>query len=194
MEGVNSVPFDVETDGLEIYIYHIVIIMIAILFIALIILSLVNPDKSFSEFISINIYNSIPMSNEYKDIIIKYIPSITYTPYVITEKIIESAPTEIVNKVCTNIDVQKKKNKENENEKKNEEEIKIVSDDIKKFSDETDEMSNSDNSFSTEEDNDFYNTRPWDDILDECKNMHGTIDDIDWKNYVFGYRPKIILY
>ena len=44
------------------------------------------------------------------------------------------------------------------------------------------------------EDNDFYNTRPWDDILDECKNMHGTIDDIDWKNYVFGSRPKIILY
>jgi hypothetical protein len=35
---------------------------------------------------------------------------------------------------------------------------------------------------------------PWDEQIDECKNMHGTIDDINWKAYTYGYRPKIILY
>ncbi len=193
MEATNTVNIDKNLNGLKINIYHIVIIMIMILFIAIIILYVVNPDKSFSEFISINISNNIPISNKYKDIISSYIPSITNTPYIIIEKLIESAPTEIINNVCTNIDIQKNNIIDKTNENKKEEEIKITSDNIKKFYTKTDKTSENINT-PNNEDNDFYNTRPWDDILDECKNMHGTIDDIDWKNYVFGSRPKIILY
>lgn len=193
MEATNTVNFNKNLNGLKINIYHIVIIMIMILFVAIIILYVVNPEKSFSEFISINISNNIPISNKYKDIISSYIPSITYTPYIIIEKLIESAPTEIINNVCTNIDIQKNNIIDKNNENKKEEEIKITSDNIKKFYTKTDKTSENINT-PNNEDTDFYNTRPWDDILDECKNMHGTIDDIDWKNYVFGSRPKIILY
>lgn len=35
---------------------------------------------------------------------------------------------------------------------------------------------------------------PWDEQIDICTSMKGTINDIDWRGYVIGYRPKLILY
>jgi len=35
---------------------------------------------------------------------------------------------------------------------------------------------------------------PWDKQIDICHSLEGTIDDIDWRGYVAGYRPKLILY
>lgn len=35
---------------------------------------------------------------------------------------------------------------------------------------------------------------PWDKQIDICHSLEGTIDDIDWRGYVTGYRPKLILY
>lgn len=189
-----------ESNHLQIYFYYIIVFMIVILFIALIIFSLTDPTKSFNEFLSTNIYNSIPLPNEYKNVIIKYIPFFAFTPDTVTQKIIENAPEEILNNVCTNIDARKKSLIEQAEKKKNEKIIKISSDNIKKFSESIDEstvnisLSKIDNNNIDQLNNTFYGNKPWDDILNECKNLHGTIDDIDWKAYVYGYRPKIILY
>ena len=165
-----------DSDGLHIFFYQIIVFIIFILFIILIILSLTNPNKSFSDFISVNIYNSIPVPNKYKDYIINHIPYINYSPCDITQQIIDIVPDNIVNYISTNIDIREKFIQEQEQEQ--EQEIQI----------------NNKNKMNSNNNQHNQPNQPWDNLLNECKNMQGTIDDIDWKAYVYGYRPKIILY
>lgn len=195
------------SSSFHINLFNIVIIVLIILFVGIVILFYVNPKKSLNEFINTTIYNSIPLSNEYKDIVVEYIPPFNYTPNVIMEIMMENAPRNTVKEVCDNIDTKKKFILEQKLRKKKEYDIKLSSDIVKQFSETNNlypknfqELENTlyfpigDEENIDKLNNSFYNIRPWDQILDECKNLYGTVDDINWKAYVYNYRPKIVLY